>query len=111
MNKFLVFKDVDLKIGKLHGNRNVPNKIVINDFMYNIKIYVNDKYVDLHNDAYVNIDVTISYGTLEKVLDISKRDLYYLFSSKETVSKQVILDKLLEQKFLETVLLDNVNNI
>lgn len=108
MNRYLTFKNINVTIGKLYGNESIPNLIKERD-TYNVDVIVNDKYVDLNNEFTINVDFTVSYGTIEKVIPaIRKRDLYYLNTAKETISKERILNNLMEQEFIKYIIVKNL---
>ena len=108
MNRFITFKNVDIFIGSLYKDEVIPNSIKERD-TYNVDVIINDKYVNLNNEFTINVDFTVSYGTIEKVIPaIRKRDLYYLNTTKETISKERILNNLMEQEFIKYIIVKNL---
>ena len=107
MNRFVTFKDVNVKIGQLYKNEKIENHIRTYK-PYNVDIIVSDVYANLNNEYSITADVTVSYGTIETVLGIRKRDLYYLNTSKQTISKEQILSKLMEQEFIKFIVVSNL---
>ena len=107
MNRFVTFKDVNIKIGQSYKNEKIENHIRTYK-PYNVDIVVSDVYANLNNEYSITADVTVSYGTIETVLGIRKRDLYYLNTSKQTISKEQILSKLMEQEFIKFIVISNL---
>ncbi len=107
MKRFITFKDVNIKIGELYKNERIKNHIRTTE-PYNVDIIVSDVYANLKNEYSITVDCTLSYGTIEKVLGIRKRDLYYLNTSKQTISKEQILSKLMEQEFIKFIVISNL---
>ena len=101
MKRFITFKDVNIKIGELYKNERITEP-------YDVNIIVSDVYANLKNEYSITVDCTLSYGTIEKVLGIRKRDLYYLNTSKQTISKEQILSKLMEQEFIKFIVISNL---
>lgn len=107
MNKFLSFKDVTIPIDD--DILDYPQEFCHDKPYDSILIKVKDLYSSYNpksdtNTNYIVCDIVLSYGTIERQLGISKRDLYYLFSEKETITKAEILHKLLESGYIEDVI-------
>lgn len=107
MNRFLSFKDVSLPIDD--DVVDCPQEFC-HDKPYD-SILIKAKYLrttyNSNSDTitnYIVCDIVMSYGTIERQLGISKRDLYYLFSEKETITKAEILHKLLESGYIEDII-------
>ena len=108
MNRTLTFKDVKLNIGYLGDNKDVEKKIVENYAFSSISINVSRKYFNLQNECIVECDLKSTYGMIGYLLDIPFRDLYYLFSEKQTVTKEEILHRLIEEDILKDIILNNL---
>ena len=107
MNRFVTFKDVNIKIGQLYKNEKIKNHIRTYK-PYNVDIIVSDVYTNLKNEYSITADVTVSYGTIETVLGVRKRDLYYLNTAKQTLSKEQILDGLMKQDFIKYIVISSL---
>lgn len=107
MNRFVTFKDVNIKIGQLYKNEKIENHIRTYK-PYNVDIIVSDVYANLNNEYSITADITVSYGTIETVLGVRKRDLYYLNTAKQTLSKEQILDGLMKQDFIKYIIISSL---
>ena len=108
MNRILTFKDVKLNIGHLGDNKDVEKKIVERYALSSIDIVVYKRYYNLQNECIVECDLKVTYGMIGYLLDIPFRDLYYLFSEKQTVTKEEILHRLIEEDILKDIILNNL---
>lgn len=101
MNRYLVYKDLVLKVV---NNLTIPKKISHNNQYTKVDFIINDDYYNIKNEHFIVVDVKISYGTLEWYLDMKKSDLYYLNTPQEKISKKEILDIILKKQLLETLI-------
>lgn len=108
MNRTLTFKDVKLNIGHIEKNKDVVNRITENYALSNINIVVSKKYFNLRNECIVECDLKATYGMIGYLLNIPFRDLYYLFSEKQTVTKEEILHRLIEEDIIKDIILNNL---
>ena len=92
--KFVVVSDISVSI--------------LSDVVVSPDIVVSDVYANLDNEYSITVDVTVSYGTIETVLGIRKRDLYYLNTAKQTLSKEQILDGLMKQDFIKYIIISSL---
>lgn len=108
MNRTLTFKDVKLNIGYLESNKDVKERIIETYAFSSIDIEVSRKYFNLQNECIVECDLKSTYGMIGYLLNIPFRDLYYLFSEKQTVTKEEILHRLIEEDILKDIILNNL---
>lgn len=111
MNRILTFKDVKLNLGHIKGNKAVVNRITENYALSNIDIEVTSKYFNLQNECIIECDLKSTYGMIGYLLNIPFRDLYYLFSEKQTVTKEEILHRLIEEDIIKDIILNNLKEL
>lgn len=109
MNRFITFKNINIKIGELYKNERIKNHIRTTE-PYNVDITITDINTNLKNEYLITVDCTLSYGTIEKVLGIHKRDLYYLNTAKQTLSKEQILNGLMKQEFIKYIIISSLRD-
>lgn len=107
MNKFLSFKDVAIPIDDEVVD--CPQEFCHDKPYDSVLIKIKEFYssYNFKSDTktnYIVCDIVLSYGTIEKNLGIHKKDLYYLFSEKETITKAEILHELLESGYIEDII-------
>ena len=77
----------------------------------NIDIDVTKKYFNLQNECIVECDLKSTYGMIGYLLNIPFGDLYYLFSEKQTVTKEEILHRLIEEDVIKDIILNNLKEL
>ena len=77
----------------------------------NIDIEVNKKYFNLQNECIIECDLKSTYGMIGYLLNIPFGDLYYLFSEKQTITKEEILHRLIEEEVIKDIVLNNLKEL
>lgn len=111
MNRILTFKNVKLNIGHIEGNKAVADRITENYALSNIDIEITRKYFNLQNECIIECDLKSTYGMIGYLLNIPFGDLYYLFSEKQTVTKEEILHRLIEEDVIKNIVLNNLKEL
>lgn len=91
MNSFMKIGNLEIDLGTV--NIDVPFVITHNKPYDNIEISVNKKYFTMKDNlpqCHVICDIRISYGTIESLLGLHKRDLYYIYTPLQTISRKEI---------------------
>ena len=107
MNRKLVYKNIMINLGHIDVNE-VLDDIVKNFEQSSIKIQIINRRYEEYN-CYVECNIEVTYKMVTYLLkDISFRDMYYLFSKQQTVTKEEILHRLIERDIIKDLILRKV---